>query len=63
MRVHPTEPFFNYAPSQAGDWSIEAGQSYSAKYRFVVLDGPPDAQLLDQIWNDYAFPVEVKVES
>lgn len=56
MRIHPSEPFFNFAPSQAGEWSIEPGKPYTAQYRFVVYDGPPNAELLDRLWNDYAHP-------
>ena len=61
MRIHPTEPFFNYAPSQAGDFSIVPGTPYGARYRFVVYDGPPDAADLDRLWNDYAHPPVVRV--
>ena len=61
MRIHPTEPFFNYAPSQAGDWSIEPGELYVARYRFVVYDGLPDPADLDRLWNDYAHPPVVHV--
>lgn len=62
MRIHPTEPFFNYAPSQAGDFSILPGAPYEARYRFVVYDGPPDAAELDRLWNDYAHPPVARVE-
>lgn len=61
MRIHPSEPFFNYAPSQAGDWSIEPGDTYMARYRFVVYDGEPDPAMIDRLWNDYAHPPEVQV--
>ncbi len=63
MRIHPSEPFFNYAPSQAGDWSIEPGEPYVARYRFVVYDGLPDAADLDRLWNDYAHPPVARVGS
>lgn len=58
MRIHPTEPFFNWAPSQAGDWSIEPDETYRASYRFVVIDGPPDPQLFDRLWLDFAYPTQ-----
>ena len=63
MRIHPTEPFFCFAPSAAGDWSIDPGQPYNARYRFIVSDGPPDASLLDRLWNDYATPAEVSIST
>lgn len=43
IRAHPGEPFFCYAPQQAGPMSIEPGKPYRARYRMVVFDGEPDA--------------------
>ena len=63
MRLHPTEPFFNFAPQQAGDMEIKPGEKYVSRYRFVVHDGPPDKAELDRLWNDYAHPPVVKVEA
>ncbi|HUR45404.1 MAG TPA: PmoA family protein, partial [Candidatus Saccharimonadales bacterium] len=62
MRLHPTEPFFNFAPQEAGDMAIEPGQPYLARYRFVVHDGPPDKDLIERLWNDYAHPPAVEAE-
>ena len=62
VRIHPDEPFFCFAPSQLGDWSIEPGKPYVAKYRFVVTDGEPDAKEIERRWRDYAEPVKVTVE-
>lgn len=61
MRLHPTEPFFNFAPQQAGDMAIQPGEKYVSKYRFVVHDGAPDRAELDRLWNDFAFPPVVSV--
>ena len=62
MRVHPTEPFFNYAPQQGGDMEITPGKPYISKYRLVVFDGLPNKQELDRLWNDYATPPTVTLE-
>lgn len=62
MRLHPTEPFFNFAPSQGGDWEIAPGKPYVARYRFIVADGAPDAKLLERLWIDYARPPAVSVK-
>lgn len=62
MRIHPTEPFFNFAPSQAGDWEIKPGENYVSRYRFVVLDGQPDKAELDRLWTDYAHPPQAIVK-
>jgi hypothetical protein len=62
MRIHPTEPFFCYAPSQGGDWAIEPGDIYRAKYRFIVYDGEPDVDFIENIWKDYEQPVKAEVK-
>lgn len=54
IRANPQEPFFCYCASQGGDWSIEPGTPYVARYRFVVADGAPNKAELDRMWNDYA---------
>jgi hypothetical protein len=62
MRLHPDEPFFCYAPSQLGDWAIEPGKPYVARYRFVVADGAPDKAEIERLYNDYANPPKATVE-
>lgn len=62
LRLHPDEPFLCYAPSQGGDWKIEPGKPYVAKYRFITMDGPADAKVLEQLWNDYAKPAAARVQ-
>lgn len=54
IRVHPSEPFLNFAPSQAGDFEIRPGSVYRARYRILVFDGLPDKAAIDEAWNDYA---------
>ena len=62
MRIHPKEPFFCYAPSQTGDWQIEPGKPYVSRYRFVVSDGPPEREKIEQIWQAYAHPPRAVIE-
>jgi hypothetical protein len=61
LRIHPTEPFLCFAPSQLGQWEIAPGRPYVSRYRYIVYDGPPEAAELDRLWNDYAHPPEVTV--
>jgi hypothetical protein len=63
MRLHPTEPFFCFAPSQLGDWQIEPGKPYISRYRFLVSDGKPDKERIERIWNAYAHPPKVSIEN
>lgn len=62
MRLHPSEPFFCYAPSQGGDWAIEPGRPYIARYRFIVQDGPPRRDELDRMWAEFAHPPQAVVQ-
>ena len=61
LRIHPDDPYFNYAPSQMGRFQIDPGKKFVLRYRYVVSDGPPDAKLLDRLWNDYANPPKATV--
>ncbi len=53
MRLHPTEPFFCFAPPQLGEFILEPGAEHRAQYRLLVNDGPPDAAALDRAWQDW----------
>jgi hypothetical protein len=56
MRIHPDEPFFNWAVPQAGDFSIEPGTPYVARYRFLIADGALDAPRMTLHAAAYADP-------
>jgi Methane oxygenase PmoA len=62
-RLNPDNPFFNYSPSVAGNWTIEPGKPYVSRYRFVTYEGGPDRALLERLWNDYATPPVVTVNA
>jgi len=62
MRIHPMIPFFNFAPSQAGDWSIEPGKDYVFRYRFLVHDGQLKAEVAERFWADFGDPPSVSIE-
>jgi len=61
MRLHPTEPFFSYAPVQLGAMTIGPGETFISRYRFVVYDGTWDAALIDRLWHDFAHPPIVTI--
>ncbi|MBI4583288.1 MAG: PmoA family protein [Planctomycetes bacterium] len=63
MRIHPSEPFFNFAPVQAGDMEIVPGKPYVSRYRFVVHDGEMTADEAERFWRDYAEPPAVSLKS
>jgi len=60
LRIHPDEPFFNWAVPQGGDFSIEPGKPYVARYRFVIADGGLDAT--DMIPASAAYGERLKPE-
>jgi len=65
MRIWPPKSkfiFFNFAPSQIGDWTIEPGRDYVFRYRFYVHEGKPVVADLDRLWNDFAYPPKVTLE-
>jgi len=53
LRIHPDEPFFNWAVPQGGDFSIEPGKPYVSRYRYVVADGKCSADQMTADWGAY----------
>jgi hypothetical protein len=66
MRLWP-EPtnyiFFNFCPSQLGEWEMKPGEDHVFRYRWYVHEGKPDVAEIERIWNDYANPPRVTVEA
>lgn len=56
MRLHPEEPFFNFAPSQGGDFAIEPGKPYVSRYRIVVADGLLGTVEMERRWKEWVEP-------
>lgn len=60
--INQREPFFTFAPLQAGDITLESGEIFRAKYRYVTLDGEiPSTDYIEELWQDYANPVEASI--
>lgn len=51
VRLHPSEPFFCYAPQQLGDMEIKPGAPYVSRYRIIVADGQPTREEADGWWT------------
>ncbi len=63
MRIWPSgQVFFNWAPSQAGDWVMEPGKDHVFRYRMYVHEGKVNIADAERIWHDYAEPPKVKIE-
>jgi len=65
MRIWPPEErfvFFNFAPSQIGDWEMKPGEDYVFRYRLYVHEGKINVADTERIWNDYAEPPTARLE-
>jgi hypothetical protein len=63
LRIHPDEPFFNWAVPQGGDFSIEPGKPYIARYRFIVADGTLTAEEMNAAWSAYGEPPRITLSA
>jgi hypothetical protein len=54
MRIHPTEPFFSFAPQQLGEMEIPAAQPYVSRYRLIVADGQPTREQAAAWWSQWS---------
>jgi hypothetical protein len=54
MRIHPTEPFFCFAPQQLGAMEITPGKAYASRYRLIVADGQPTREQCATWWERWA---------
>ncbi|MCH7725862.1 MAG: PmoA family protein [Planctomycetes bacterium] len=50
-RLHPTKPYFCFAPCVDGSFTIDKEHPFRARYRYVITDAATDALLLDQHWQ------------
>jgi hypothetical protein len=56
VRLHPSKPYFVFAPLVLGEFQIRAGTPYESRYRFFVRQGELDAERTRQLWRDVADP-------
>ncbi len=54
--------FFCYSPVQLGDWTLEPGNDYQFRYRFLIHDGPIDEDKAEQMWQQFARPVQARIQ-
>ncbi len=50
-RLHPTKPYFCFAPCVTGQFVIDREHGYRGKYRFLVLDEVPSQEWLESQWQ------------
>ncbi len=54
VRVHPKMPYFVYSPVVEGSFILRPGMTYKAGYRIVTFDGAPNAERIEEWYEDYA---------
>ena len=59
VRLHPDKPYFVFTPPALGEFEIAPGNELRNRYRYIVHDGPTDAELYDRLWREYSEPPTV----
>jgi len=54
VRLHPSKPYFCFAPQVLGEFQIEPGEVYTSQYRYFIHPGEPDAEAIEAQWQAYA---------
>ena len=54
VRLHPKMPYFVFGPMIEEAFTIEPGQDYRSRYRYVTFDGAPNLDEIETLWQDFA---------
>ncbi len=52
-RLHPSKPYFCFAPSVDGAFTIDHDHPLKGRYRFLIADTKPDPKWIDQQWETW----------
>lgn len=52
-RLHPTKPYFCFAPCVEGEFVIDRAHPLESQYRYLVTDSEPDPKWLDSQWESW----------
>ena len=50
-RLHPTKPYFCFAPCVDGDFTIDRDQPFEGRYRYLITDTQPDSDWISEKWQ------------
>ena len=53
-RLHPSKPYFCFAPCVDGEFSIDRSRPFQSRYRYLITDAAPDASWLDEQWKTWS---------
>lgn len=54
VRIHPKMPYFVFSPMVEGPFSIEPGETYTSRYRYLITSSQPDPDWIEKQWQEYA---------
>lgn len=52
-RLHPTKPYFCFAPCVDDEFIIDKKHPLKARYRYLVTDAMPDSKWLEEQWQQW----------
>ena len=55
-RLHPTKPYFCFAPCVDDAFIIDQDHPYVGKYRYLIADTMPDPERIQQQWDTWCAP-------
>jgi hypothetical protein len=55
-RLHPSKPYFCFAPCVEDSFVIDKEHPFQARYRYLVTDARPDPKWLDKQWDQWCGP-------
>lgn len=50
-RLHPSKPYFCFAPCVDGQFQIDRSHPLSSRYRYLVTDAEPDVDWINEQWT------------
>ena len=53
VRLHPSKPYFVYAPMVEEPFTIESGKPYVSKFRYLTYDGTLDHEMIEGSWKEW----------
>jgi hypothetical protein len=56
VRLHPTMPYYCFAPMVEGEFDIVPDQPYASRFRFIAHDGPLPRLKAVAYWRDWVNP-------
>ena len=61
VRLHPTMPYFCFAPMVLGNFSIDDQRELVGRIRLFTGDGRPASEVIDGWFEDYQTPLKAKL--